>query len=131
MRIRGTAGSADSSNGSGRMESSNTSRGGVPMRHRRQLLSLVVPLACLAAWGVSRVGLARVDDDPGRKEKAPAARAEPRPDPGAKAWTTAVAPKPLSRNVKKGLHWLAGPQTPRGRRGEVKESAAQAPRPPP
>jgi Prenyltransferase and squalene oxidase repeat len=93
------------------------------MRHHRHFRALVVPLACLAAWGVYTVGLARVDDDPGRKEKAPDARAETRADPGAKTWTTAVEPKPLSRNVKKGLDWLVEHQLPVGGWGEGEESA--------
>src|SRR5262245_13423694 len=93
------------------------------MRRHRHFRALVVPLACLAAWGVYRVGLARVDDDPGRKEKAPDARSEVRAEPGAKVWTTAVEPRPLSRNVKKGLDWLVEHQLPGGGWGEGEESA--------
>ncbi len=93
------------------------------MRGRRQFLTLVVSLGCLVAWGVSRVGLARVEDEPGRQEKAAAAKAESRADPGPKTWTTAVEPKPLSRNVKKGLDWLVEHQLPSGGWGEGEESA--------
>ncbi len=93
------------------------------MRHRRQFLALVVSLSCLVAWGVSRAGLARVDDPPGGKEKAAGARAESRADPGTKVWTTAVEPKPLSKNVKKGLDWLVEHQLPGGGWGEGEESA--------
>src|SRR5215469_15831799 len=88
------------------------------MRRRRQLLALILPLACVAAWGVSRVGFARVDDDPGRPEKAPDARTERGSDPGAKTWTTAVEPKPLSRQVRRGLEWLVEHQLPSGAWGE-------------
>jgi Prenyltransferase and squalene oxidase repeat len=94
------------------------------MRARRHFLALVVPLACLVAWGVSRAGLARVEDEPGRQEKAPDAKTEPRADPGAKTWTTAVDPKPLSRNAKKGLDWLVEHQLQGGGWGEGDESVA-------
>jgi hypothetical protein len=93
------------------------------MRHRRHFLALVVPVVCLAAWGISRVGLARVDDDPVRKEKATDARTEPPVGRGAKTWTTAVEPKPLSANVKKGLDWLVEHELPGGGWGEGEESA--------
>src|SRR5262249_27076260 len=93
------------------------------MRRHRHFRALVVPPACLAPGGVYRVGLAQVDDDPGRKEKAPDARSEVRAEPGAKTWTTAVEPKPLSRNVKKGLDWLVEHQIPGGGWGEGEESA--------
>jgi hypothetical protein len=80
-------------------------------------------LACLVGWGVSRVGLARIGDEPGGKEQAAAARAESRAEPGTKAWTTAVEPKPLSANVKNGLAWLVEHQLPGGGWGEGEESA--------
>src|SRR5262245_44236104 len=105
------------------MESPCTSRGGISMRHRRHFVALVVSLSCLVAWGVSRVGLARVGDEPGGKEKAATARAESGADRGASAWTTAVEPKPLSRNVKKGLDWLVEHQLAGGGWGEGEESA--------
>jgi hypothetical protein len=93
------------------------------MRHRRHFLALVVPLACLVAWGISRAGLAPVGDDPGRPAKAPDAPAGPQAGPGATTWATAVEPKPLSPNVKKGLDWLVEHQLPGGGWGEGEESA--------
>src|SRR4051812_23768919 len=99
------------------MESPNTSRGDLPIRRRRQILALVVPLACLAAWGVCQVGLARGDDGPGGKG-APDARIEPRADQGATTWTTAVRPKPLTWRVKMGLDWLVSHQLPGGGWGD-------------
>src|SRR5271155_3799662 len=114
MRHR-TARWASASNGiEGGIESSNTSRGGFPVRRRRQFLALVVPLACLSAWGISRVGFAQVDDDPGRPERASDTRPQGRDTQGAKTWTTAVAPKPLSRHVRSGLEWLLEHQLPSG-----------------
>ena len=44
-------------------------------------------------------------------------------DQGSKTWTTAVEPKPLSRNVKKGLDWLVEHQLPGGGWGQGEESA--------
>jgi hypothetical protein len=43
-------------------------------------------------------------------------------DEGSRAWTTATAPKPLSRNVKKGLDWLVEHQLPGGGWGQGDES---------
>src|SRR4051794_36260165 len=105
------------------MESPSTSRGGMSMTHRRLFLALVVPLTGLITWGVSWAGLVRVGDEPGRPAKAPDAPAESRADPGGKTWTTAIDPKPLSRNVKKGLDWLVEHQIPGGGWGEGDESA--------
>ena len=42
---------------------------------------------------------------------------------GSKSWTTAIEPKPLSRNVKKGLDWLVEHQLPGGGWGQGEESA--------
>jgi hypothetical protein len=88
------------------------------MRHRRRFLVWVVPLACLVAWGISRVGLAQGGDDPGRSREAPGARTERRADRGATTWTTADAPKPLSGRVQQGLGWLVEHQLPGGGWGD-------------
>ncbi len=93
------------------------------MRHRRRFLALAVSLAGLVAWGVSRTGFARGDDEAGRPEKAQDIRAEWRADRGATAWTTAVEPKPLSPKVIRGLDWLVEHQLPGGGWGEGEESA--------
>jgi hypothetical protein len=88
------------------------------MAHRRYFPVLVVSLAGLIAWGVSRVGFARADDEPGGKAKALVVPV----DRDAATWTTAVEPKPLSRNVKKGLDWLVEHQLPSGGWGEGEEA---------
>jgi Squalene-hopene cyclase C-terminal domain len=92
------------------------------MRRRLRCLALVAPLACLVAWGVSRLDLARAEDEPGRQEEAADGKPAPRPDQGPKTWTTAVEPKLLSPSVKKGLDWLVEHQLPSGGWGEGEES---------
>ncbi len=92
------------------------------MRRRLRCLALVAPLACLVAWGVSRLELARAEDEPGRQDQAPDGKAVPRSDRGPKTWTTAVEPKPLSPSVKKGLDWLVEHQLSSGGWGEGEES---------
>ena len=84
------------------------------MRDRRRVLALVVPLACVAAWGISRAGFAAGGDEPGRQEVTPADGAERPADRGATAWTTAMEPRPLSRPVRRGLEWLVEHQLPGG-----------------
>jgi hypothetical protein len=92
------------------------------MRRQLHFLALIVPLACLIAWGGSRRDLARGEDEPRRPESASDIKTAPRPDRGSKTWTTAVEPKPLSQNVKKGLDWLVEHQLPSGGWGEGEES---------
>src|SRR5271155_4029956 len=104
------------------MESPHISRGGSPMRRQLRFLALVAPLACLIAWGVFRLDLARAADEPGRQEPAPDGKTAPRSDQGSKTWTTAVEPKPLSPSVKKGLDWLVEHQLTSGGWGEGEES---------
>jgi hypothetical protein len=90
---------------------------------RRQLLPIwAVPLLGLVAWGASRLNLVRAADEPGRSQQAPGGKAESRVDQGSKTWTTAIVPKPLSRNVKKGLDWLVEHQLPGGGWGQGEES---------
>src|SRR3954447_3456859 len=93
------------------------------MRRPLRLLFLIAPLACLVAWGVSRLDPARAADEPGRRQQAPDGKAESPPvDRGSKTWTTAVEPKPLSRSVKKGIDWLVEHQLSSGGWGEGEES---------
>src|SRR5262249_43813152 len=92
------------------------------MRLQLRFLVLVLPLACLVAWGVSRLNLARGADEPGRQKQAPDGKTESRVGQASKTWTTAVEPKALSRSVKKGLDWLVEHQLSGGGWGEGEES---------
>lgn len=94
------------------------------MRRQLRFLVVVVPLACLVAWGVARLEFARAGDEPGAKGPASAEKTDSRVERGSKTWTTAVEPKPLSPSVKKGLDWLVEHQLPGGGWGEGEESPA-------
>ena len=100
------------------------------MRDRRRVVALVVPLACVAAWGISRAGSAPGGDEPGRQEVPAADGAERPAGRGATAWTTAMEPRPLSRPVKRGLEWLVEGQLPGGGWGEGEVSRLVGPNTP-
>jgi len=95
------------------------------MRHQLRFLVLVLiaPLACLAVLGITRLDLARAADEPRRQDQTPDGKTQSRVDQGSRAWTTAIEPKPLSRNVKRGLDWLVEHQLPGGGWGQGDESA--------
>ena len=93
------------------------------MRRQLRFLVLVASLAFLVPWGVSRLKLVRGADEPGRQDQNPDGKTQAGVGQGSKTWTTAVEPKPLSRNVKKGLDWLVEHQLPGGGWGQGEESA--------
>jgi hypothetical protein len=93
------------------------------MRRQMRFLVLVAPLAVLVSMGVSRLERVRGADDPGRQDKNPDGKTQPRVGQGSKTWTTAIEPKPMSRNAKKGLDWLVEHQLPGGGWGQGEESA--------
>jgi hypothetical protein len=85
---------------------------------RRIMLRLVfaAPLALPIAWVASRPLAVGAADEPAAKGvDAVADRTT--------AWTTAVEPKPLGANVKKGLDWLVEHQLRGGGWGQGEESA--------
>ena len=88
------------------------------MRKSLHVMALASPLLLPLGWGLIHVS-AVATEDPVSK---PAEKAGPADDakPGATSagWTTAVAPKPLTGNVNKGLAWLAEHQLPGGGWGE-------------
>jgi hypothetical protein len=92
------------------------------MKRCRCLLVLVVPLVCLLTRGASRLKLVEAADEPGKQTPALEAQTQPGTNPVSKAWTTAVPPKPLSSNAKKGLDWLVEHQLADGGWGEGEES---------
>ena len=93
------------------------------MRHQSRFLVLVASFASLVLCCMSRLEPVRGADEPGRQETRPAGKTKPKLGQGAKTWTTAVEPKPLSRNVKKGLDWLVEHQLAGGGWGQGEESA--------
>jgi Prenyltransferase and squalene oxidase repeat len=93
------------------------------MRRQSRFLVLVASLAFLVPWGVSRLTIVRGADEPGRQSAGPEQKSKADTRQGSKTWTTAVEPKPLSRNVKKGLDWLVEHQLPGGGWGQGEESA--------
>ncbi len=93
------------------------------MRRKLRFLVLVASLAFLVPFGVSRLRLVRGADEPGRQVQNPDGKTQARVRQGSKSWTTAIEPKPLSRNVKKGLDWLVEHQLPGGGWGQGEESA--------
>ena len=68
------------------------------------------------AWSVLSVPVAI-----GQEPRPPAARCA-RGTGSGPAWTTAVEPKPLSKDVKRGLDWLVEHQLPGGGWGQGEES---------
>jgi hypothetical protein len=93
------------------------------MRRKLRFLVLVASLAFLVPFGVSRLRLVRGADEPGRQDQNPDGKTTVGVGQGSKTWTTAIEPKPLSRNVKKGLDWLVEHQLPGGGWGQGEESA--------
>ena len=93
------------------------------MKRQLRVLVLVASLAFLVPLGVSRFKPARGADEPGRQDHSPDGKKPAAAGQGSKTWTTAVEPKPLGRNVKKGLDWLVEHQLPGGGWGQGEESA--------
>ncbi|HEX3448247.1 MAG TPA: hypothetical protein VHS97_08320, partial [Isosphaeraceae bacterium] len=93
------------------------------MKRQLRFLVLVASFAFLVPLGVSRLKLVQAGDEPGRQDQNPDGKTKAGVGQGSKTWTTAVEPKPLSRNVKKGLDWLVEHQLPGGGWGQGEESA--------
>jgi hypothetical protein len=93
------------------------------MRRQLRYLVLVASLAFLLLWGVSRFTLVRGADEPGRQDQNSDGKNHAAAGQGSKTWTTAIEPKPLNQNVKKGLDWLVEHQLPGGGWGQGEESA--------
>ena len=93
------------------------------MRRQLRILVSVASLALLVSWGVFRLTLVRGADEPAQRDKNPDGTTHAEVGQGSKTWTTAVDPKPLRRNVKKGLDWLVEHQLPGGGWGQGEESA--------
>jgi hypothetical protein len=72
---------------------------------------------------MSRLDFVQAGDKPGKESQAPDLETKAPSQKGAKTWTTAVAPKPLSASVKKGLDWLVEHQHSGGGWGEGEESS--------
>jgi hypothetical protein len=92
------------------------------MVRNRRVLIVTLPVAAILFGAVLRLGPIRAGDDPGKPAQASDVNLKSPSVHGAKTWTTAVVPKPLSPNVKKGLDWLVEHQIPGGGWGEGEES---------
>src|SRR5579864_1972891 len=91
------------------------------MRNRSISLVLGIPATLLLVWSVIRCD-AGANDEPRSQADKPTLQAAPDPDKDARVWTTAVEPKALSVNVKKGLDWLVRNQLESGGWGQGEES---------
>jgi hypothetical protein len=82
-------------------------------------------IAALAGWYVTQLAAVGIADEPpaAQKKTNVAQTREPADRTAPPVWKTAVDPKPLSANVKKGLAWLAEHQLPNGGWGQGEESA--------
>ncbi len=92
------------------------------MKRYRHLLVLLVPATGFLVWAASRLEPARAADGPGKESQTSDGKTDSKANQGAKTWTTAVPPKPLSASVKKGLDWLVEHQLAGGGWGEGEES---------
>src|SRR5207249_5278855 len=92
----------------------------IPMRKTLLCLTLASPLAFLLGWGALRTAVMGEEPKPPDRPttKTEAKDASGVPDRTSKTWTTAVEPKPLGTNVKKGLDWLVEHQLPGGGWGQ-------------
>jgi hypothetical protein len=90
---------------------------------RKHLLVFAVS-APLALWGGAAAELVAVGaaDEPKTTGEQSPKGAEAKPGDAPKTWTTAVEPKELSPNVRKGLGWLAEHQLASGGWGQGEES---------
>ena len=91
---------------------------------RKHLLTLAV-LASLAllVWAAARPGTVGAADEPKPTGEKANKGVDAKPFDAPKTWTTAVEPKALSPNVRKGLGWLAEHQLASGGWGQGEESA--------
>jgi hypothetical protein len=92
------------------------------MRRHLLILAVSAPLTLLG-WAAARPGVVGAADEPKPTSKKATKDVDARPVDTPKTWTTAVDPKVLSSNVRKGLGWLAEHQLASGGWGQGEESA--------
>ena len=96
------------------------------MKKSLMVSALACPPALLLAWATTRPAPAGAAQDPALPPASMRAKAraatDAKPSREASAWTTAVEPKPISKEVKKGLDWLVEHQLPSGGWGQGEES---------
>jgi hypothetical protein len=91
---------------------------------RRHLLILAVSIpVVLLGWAAARPCAVGAADEPKPTGEKAAKGVDANTFDGTKTWTTAVDPKALSPNVRKGLGWLAEHQLASGGWGQGEESA--------
>src|SRR5205807_6315626 len=86
------------------------------------ILAQSAPLVVLG-WAASRPRALGAADEPKATGEKSAKGVDAHPVDATKTWTTAVDPKALSANVRKGLGWLAEHQLASGGWGQGEESA--------
>jgi hypothetical protein len=98
----------------------------IAMRRHLLILAVSAPLVLLG-WAAARPGAVGAADEPKPKPKPTGESAnkgiEAKHVDAPKTWTTAVDPKALSPNARKGLGWLAEHQLASGGWGQGEESA--------
>jgi hypothetical protein len=94
----------------------------IGMRRHLLILAALAPLVLLG-WAVSRPGAVGAADEPKPSGEKATKGGDTKPVDPSKTWTTAVEPKALSANVRKGLGWLAEHQLASGGWGQGDESA--------
>jgi hypothetical protein len=93
------------------------------MRSRVWLMVCACPIAVVVGVWAARTAASGALDEPRASEPQTPKPAEANERVAPGAWTTAVDPKPLSANVRRGLGWLAEHQLPSGGWGQGDEAA--------
>lgn len=92
------------------------------MRSLSLPMMLALPAALGVAWAGWRIESRCDGDEPASQAQTETVKRAGGPAVSPRTWTTAVDPKPLSSQVKKGLDWLVHNQLPSGGWGQGEES---------
>jgi hypothetical protein len=94
----------------------------IAMRRHLLILAVSAPLVLLG-WAAAHSGAGGATDEPKPIGEKATKGVDVKPIDASRTWTTAVEPKALSPNVRKGLGWLAEHQLANGGWGQGEESA--------
>jgi hypothetical protein len=120
---RGTYGRGTASNELGRSTDQAPREEEVIAMRRHLLILGALGSLVLLGWAATQPGAIGAADKPEPAARRDSRTTENKPADTGKTWTTAVDPKELSGNVRKGLGWLAEHQLPGGGWGQGEESA--------